>query len=267
MSMPIPLCAPADGLPRLMQGQVMHHRLHPASNHFVYPVFYALLPMQHPERLTNAWFALNRRHWLGLDFHDYGRRDGSNPLDWLRAQLAPAGLAGLVDSGQIWLQTFPRVLGYVFNPVSFWFCHDHTGQLHAVLAEVSNTFGERHSYLLHHPDHRPICTGEVLTADKRFHVSPFFPVVGEYRFTFSAAGDRAFPCRVAIDYSDKRGKALLTAIRGEPEVWNTTTLRRVFWRFPLLTVGVIARIHWQALKLWWKKVPFFRHPSPGPQVR
>lgn len=269
-----PLLAPADGLPRLLLGKVMHHRLHPVVNRFVYPVFYVLLPMQQLARAENASFAVNRRRSFGLslDFRDYGLRDGSDPLDWVRQQLHLAGLDDLAGRGEFWLQTFPRMWGYVFNPVSFWFCHDASRQLVAVLAEVSNTFGERCSYLLHHPDLRPIASGEVFTAEKVFHVSPFFSVEGQYRFTFSipphAVPETGFPGHVAIDYSDSQGKALLTALWGQPRPWTVRNLRQALWRFPLLTLGVMARIHWQALRLWWKKVPFFRYPGlPEPPLR
>ena len=150
------------------------------------------------------------------------------------------------------LQTFPRVLGFVFNPVSFWYCHDRDGRLIAILAEVNNTFGGTHSYLLHRGG-AALVDGAELRADKRFHVSPFNEVEGGYRFRFQL--ERAVQvCR--IDYDDAQGEVLLTAISGQPQAWSAMALLKALARMPFLTLGVVARIHWQALRLWLKGVPF-----------
>jgi DUF1365 family protein len=127
------------------------------------------------------------------------------------------------------------------------------------LAEVSNTFGERHNYLLSHEDGRPLSSEETLTARKVFHVSPFFPVSGEYRFRFSERADARF---VSIDYYDQGQRVLATSIGGHSQALTGRALIGAVLRFPLLTLGVIARIHLQALKLWRLRVPFFRKPLP-----
>ena len=165
---------------------------------------------------------------------------------------------GALADGEIVLQTFPRVLGFVFNPVSFWYCHDGHGQLIAILAEVNNTFGGTHSYLL---DRRgaPLADGEELRAEKCFHVSPFNNIEGGYRFRFKLA--RAIQ-QARIDYDDAEGELLLTAISGKPQPWSARALLSALLRMPVLTLGVVARIHWQALKLWLKGVPFRgAHPA------
>ena len=150
------------------------------------------------------------------------------------------------------LQAFPRVLGYVFNPVSVWECLDRAGQLIAVLAEVNNTFGGTHSYLLHRAG-EALRDGELLTAVKVFHVSPFNEVEGGYRFRFQLQ----HAVQVArIDYDDAEGELLLTSISGKARGWSVAALLGALLRMPLLTLGVITRIHWQALKLWLKGVPF-----------
>ena len=143
---------------------------------------------------------------------------------------------------------------YVFNPVSFWFCYDRSRSLIAVLAEVNNTFGGTHSYLLHN-DGLPLPERQEIRADKRFHVSPFCTVAGHYDFRFRL--DKAVQV-VRIDYHDGAGAGplLLTAISGKPAGWGAASLLRALLRMPLLTFGVVARIHWQALRLWIKKVPF-----------
>jgi uncharacterized protein len=243
--------------PKLYLGRVMHHRLRPAANRFVYPVFFLAIPLGRVETLANRWCSVNRWNLFSFRFADHGARDGSHPLEWIRALLAREGL-GAAD-GEVWLQTFPRVLGYVFNPVSFWFCHDRGGALRAILAEVSNTFGECHSYLLAHADGRPIRPEETLSARKRFHVSPFFPVAGDYRFRFVLREGRAL---VRIDYHDEAGDLLHTSVSGEAVPYSARALLGAFFSHPWMTAAVIVRIHWQAAKLWAKRVPFFPKPVP-----
>ena len=246
--------------PRLFHGKVMHRRLRPATNHFVYSVFFLSVPLSNVAGLANRWFGVNRRGLFSFHFADHGARDGSNPLDWVRGLLAREGLAAA--DGEVWLQTFPRVLGYVFNPVSFWFCHDRSGALRAIVCEVNNTFGEAHCYLLAHPDGRPIRPGEQLASRKVFHVSPFFPVAGGYRFRFINADQRAL---ARIDYHDEIGDLLHTSVSGEAVPYTPRAMLRAFLAYPWMTLGVVARIHWQALRLWAKRVPFFSKPAPPAQ--
>ncbi|MEY2631513.1 MAG: hypothetical protein RIR00_167 [Pseudomonadota bacterium] len=248
--------------PTLCLGQVMHRRLRPAVNAFVYPVFYVQLPLRQLAGAECALFGIERRKLLSFHSRDHGPRDGSPLLPWIEDLLHAHGLPA---DGEIVLQTFPRVLGFVFNPVSFWFCHDRDGQLVAILAEVNNTFGGTHSYLLHQHG-APLADGTELRAEKLFHVSPFNEVEGGYRFRFQRQGPLQ-GCR--IDYDDAAGELLRTSISGKPQPWSTPALLRAFLRMPLLTLGVFARIHWQALKLWLKGVPFRGahlgpHPAPNP---
>ncbi|WP_300451414.1 DUF1365 domain-containing protein [Accumulibacter sp.] len=236
--------------PRLFLGHVMHRRLRPVVHAFVYPVFYIQLPVRDLAAGNCLFFGVDRSSLLSFRQEDHGPRDGSPLLPWISAQLRARGLP---DDGEIILQTFPRLFGYVFNPVSFWFCHDHAGALIAVLAEVNNTFGATHAYLLHEPDGTPLRDGQELWADKEFHVSPFNEITGGYRFRFYL--DRPVPL-ARIDYDDAEGELLLTSISGKPRTWGAAALLGAFLRMPFLTAGVIVRIHWQALKLWLKGVPF-----------
>jgi len=245
-------------LPQLFLGHVMHRRLRPALHAFVYPVFYIQLPVRDLDSGNCAIFSVDRRNLLSFRRKDHGPRDGSPLLPWIQAQLRQHDLA---DDGEITLQCFPRLFGYVFNPVSFWFCHNRDGALIAVLAEVNNTFGGHHSYLLHNPGGAPLGDGQEIRADKAFHVSPFNEIVGGYRFRFHL--ERAAPL-ARIDYDDAEGELLLTSISGKPRAWSTAALLGVFLRMPFLTVGVIWRIHWQALQLWLKGVPFRGARVPQP---
>jgi hypothetical protein len=244
----------------LFFGEVMHSRLRPQRNRFRYPVFFLRVRVDRLDALRRPLLSLDR--WNLFSFHraDHASRDGADLHAWIRALLDAHGIDRA--DGEIWLQAFPRVLGYVFNPVSFWLCQDREGRLRAVLCEVSNTFGERHNYLLAHADQRPIAAGDWLTARKVFHVSPFCEVRGNYRFQFSVD---AQACAVRIDYDDGAGMLLATAVRGVARPLTSAALLRAFLLYPWMTLGVIARIHWQALRLWRKGVPFFRKPLPPAQ--
>lgn len=245
--------------PQIFLGHVMHRRLRPVVNGFVYPVFFIRLPLRDLAAGNCRFFAVDRNSLLSFHQRDHGPRDGSPLLPWIEKLLQERGLP---SDGEIVLQTFPRVFGYVFNPVSFWFCHDRAGALIAVLAEVNNTFGGRHSYLLHNVDASPLREGQELRAEKVFHVSPFNEIEGGYRFRFQL--ERALQT-AHIDYDDADGELLLTAISGKPRAWTPAALLSALARMPFLTAGVMFRIHWQALKLWLKGVPFRgAHPAQQP---
>jgi len=244
--------------PHLFLGHVMHRRLRPAVNAFVYPVFYIQLPVRDLTSANCPIFSVDRANLLSFRQKDHGPRDGSPLLPWIQAQLRQRGLP---DDGEITLQCFPRVFGYVFNPVSFWLCRNREGALIAVLAEVNNTFGGCHSYLLHNPDGAPLVDGQELRAEKEFHVSPFNEIEGGYRFRFHL--DRPVPL-ARIDYDDADGALLLTSISGKGRDWSSAALLAAFLKMPFLTAGVMFRIHWQAMKLWLKGVPFRGAHVPHP---
>ena len=250
----------------LYLGEVLHRRVKPVVNAFRYRVFFLKFPLHRVAELSNPLFAVDRFNLLSFHHADHG--DGADLLAWVRALLAHEAV-GDAD-GEIWLQCFPRVLGYVFNPVSFFFCHRADGRLRAIVAQVNNTFGERHCYLLEAPaatgGETVIRNGQLLTAHKVFHVSPFCAVEGGYRFRFldARAPGAAAPCRnvARIDYHDADGDLILTSISGSAQPFTATALAAAFVRHPMMTFGVVARIHWQALRLWLKHVPFHRKPAP-----
>ncbi len=249
-----------DARPRIGRGLVRHTRLRPASNAFSYRVFFLLLPMRALARDPSA-LALPRNRRGLVSFFDADHGDGGDDsLRWIEALLRREGIDEV--DGEIWLQTFPRVLGYVFNPVSFWYAHRADGSLAAIVAEVNNTFGERHCYLLQPPGRRALRWGQTLNARKVFHVSPFCQLDGSYRFRFlrsdSAAGERIV---ARIDHDDADGPLLLTSLSGTLQPLTRARLRRAFVAQPLHSLGVIARIHWQALKLWLKRVPLVPRSS------
>ncbi len=238
--------APLIGL-----GTVRHARLRPTPHRFAYPTYFLLLPLR---RLREQPETALRRNRFGLiSFHDRDHGDGGpDCLAWLETLLAGEGIADA--DGEIWLHCYPRVLGYAFKPVSFWYCHRADGSLAAIVVEVNNTFGERHCYLLAGPRLR---YGMELQASKVFHVSPFCQVEGLYRFRFLRTADRTV---VRIEHDDAQGPLLVTSVSGELQAFTAASARSAFWTMPLMSFGVIARIHWQALRLWLKRVPWFGKP-------
>lgn len=244
-------------IPLIGRGQVRHTRLRPAANAFAYPTAFLMLPLRSMRQHGNA--ALPRNRAAALSFHDCDHGQGEEDcLSWIDGLLAAEGHH---LTGEVWLHTYPRMLGYAFKPVSFWYCHDGSGQLRVIVVEVNNTFGERHCYLLEAPHY-----GREMSTRKVFHVSPFCRVEGNYRFRFMRALRDGRERTIArIDYDDAQGPLLQTSVAGTLEPLTAASLRSVLLSHPLMTLGVIARIHWQALRLWLKRVPFFHKPQPPGQ--
>ncbi len=238
-------------------GEVRHTRLQPVRNAFSYGTYFLMLPLRSMAAHGAGTLAHNR--FGALSFYDADHGDGRPPaqggaLGWLDQLLASEGIHDA--TGEVWLHCYPRVLGFTFKPVSFWYCHRQDGSLRAILVEVNNTFGERHCYLLDRARF-----GQELRADKVFHVSPFCRVEGTYRFRFMVTGDRGRTV-ARIDYDDVSGPLIETSVSGRLQPLTAATQRHALWHYPAMTLGVVVRIHWQALKLWLKNVPFFTKPQP-----
>ena len=262
---------------QLCFGLVRHKRLRPVVNAFEYRSYYLRLPVVVNGTAGTAGAGaaaaapfgcalFSRNRFNLLSFYDADHGDGVTPLaDWIGALLRREGVPDA--DGEIWLQAMPRVLGFVFNPISFWFCHRADGALRAVVCDVRNTFGERHFYLL--DNGAAIPWGREMAARKVFHVSPFCGVDGHYRFRFMRAqrtpgapgAERTLAC---IDYSDANAGAplLQTSVSGSAVALTNGAVVTAFFTYPLLTFGVVARIHFQALRLFLKRLPF--HPKPAP---
>jgi DUF1365 family protein len=239
--------------PLLGVGEVRHKRLRPREHAFAYPTYFLLLPMR--ALATSATPALRRNAFGLLSFHDRDHgAGGADALAWLDGVLASEAINDA--TGEVWLHTYPRVLGFVFKPVSFWYCHRSDNTLAAIVVEVNNTFGERHCYLLAGDG---LAYGREQRAGKVFHVSPFCSVEGSYRFRFMRTADRTV---ARVDHDDEAGALLQTSVSGHLAPLDAAAVRRAFFGMPLMTLGVVARIHWHALQLWRKRVPFFSKPAP-----
>ena len=237
-------------VPQIGFGQVRHTRLKPVRHAFNYPTYFLMLPLR--ALATGLKTALSRNRWAALSFYDKDHGDGrADALAWIDELLKSEGIDDA--TGEVWLHCYPRVLGYTFKPVSFWYCHGADNSLRAIVVEVNNTFGERHCYLLDKP-----VFGIEQHASKVFHVSPFNHVEGSYRFRFMTS---QFNTLARVDYDDATGPSLETSVSGLLEILTSQSIRKALWRYPAMTIGVIARIHWQALKLWRKRMAYVPKPS------
>lgn len=241
---------------RLYEGRVFHRRLRPRVHELSYRVFYMLLDLDEVPALARRSRLFGHNRFGIFSFHDRDHGDGTGtPVrEWVEAQLSRAGIE--TDGGRIDLLCFPRILGYVFNPLSVYFCHRKDGALAAVLYEVNNTFGDRHSYLI------PVADGEAerLAQDcsKAFYVSPFLPVAGRYHFKLRRPGERF---ALTIRESDAGGALLTASFSGEARVFSEAALLAAFLRHPLMTLKVMAGIHIEAAKLWRKGLRLVARPS------
>lgn len=228
-----------DSPHRLWSAKVFHRRLFPRENSFSYRVFYTLLNSPHQIRHINK---------------DHGKRDGSSALVWA----ADIFRRKKIEVENIQLLTIPRIMGYFFCPVSFWLGW-RENQLYGVICEVNNTFKQTHSYVCYHSTLHPITANMRFTAKKEFHVSPFFPRAGEYYFRFDLPANQR-QWRISIDYFHEGRRELSTALWGEIKPITHLNMAYEYFRCPFITIKVIFLIHYQALKLWFKKAGFHRLP-------
>jgi len=238
-----------------IQGSTFHGRHGSIENAFRYSVDYVAID---PERAQpKPWlFGRNAARLISLRDRDHGGAPGEGRgAAWLREVLQAHECD--VD-GRLELLAQPRVLGHVFNPVSFWLCYDRSDVLRVVVAEVTNTYGDRHSYICRHENGAPITREDTLQATKIFHVSPFQPITGDYTFRFDISDARI---GIWITYGTP-GAGLMATLTGKR---TKLTNRAILWmglRRPLGSRRVLGLIHWQALKLWWKGASWHVRPEP-----
>ena len=236
-------------------GVTYHGRKGDIKNAFRYSVDYMLLDAE-AEVSGPSLFTRNGRGVMALDDADHGGPPkAGRGAPWVRDVLQAHQITGVA---KIELLAQPKVLGHVFNPVSFWLCRRDDAALIAVIAEVTNTFRDRHSYLVHHPDLRPIAPKDRLQASKILHVSPFQPVEGGYEFRFDIRDDRI---GVWIDYSRGAGGLIATLTGARAPLTNRAILMSMLRR-PFGARRVLTLIHWQALKLWMKRAAYRPRPVP-----
>ena len=239
----------------LYAGTVVHARLRPRQHRLSYRVFWALLDLDQLPSLGRRLRLFSHNRWNIVSFHDTGHGEGSaEPLRaYVERQLVAAGIEPA--GGSIRLLCMPRILGYAFNPISIYYCHASDGALQALLYEVNNTFGDRHSYLI------PVAAGQGERIEqsccKALHVSPFMDMDLTYAFSVTVPGERV---ALAIRVSDSDGTVLNTALAGRQRAFTDAGLAWLLVTHPFLTLKVTGAIHWQALRLWLKGVALRSRP-------
>lgn len=246
----------------LYRGAVMHQRRRPKPHRLSYRVFWLLLDLAEIDDLDRRLRLFSRGRTNLLSFHDrdYGDGSGASLRPQVEAWLRRADID--IGAGPIRLLTMPRVLGYVFNPISLYYCHETDGRLAAVIYEVTSTFGERRAYVIPVPVEDQQAGLIRQGAAKALYVSPFLGMEMDYEFRGHAPGERL---DLAITGLDAEGPLITAVMSGERRPLKDRDLLAAAVAVPLLTLKVIAAIHWEALKLWLKGVPLTRQPPTAPE--
>lgn len=244
---------------KIIYSEVGHARLSPKKNSFKYKVFFTKIPVTHDDTVvTPKLFSLNKWNILSVMYSDHGaKNDNTGWYEYITLELEKAKIK-TKTTDKIYLCCFPRVFGYAFNPISYWLIETADGKLRAVMCEVRNTFKQNHNYLLSKPDKSFISFDDLLYADKKLFVSPFNKVEGRYEFKFK---NTAHEFKSIINYYDGNGKHILkTFMGGNIETLTTTKILKSLVIYPAMTLLVVVRIHWQAIRLYFKKVkPTLKH--------
>jgi uncharacterized protein len=242
----------------LYVGDVMHARLKPVGHRFTYRVMSLLIDLGQLGEADrqSPLFGVNRAALYSFHEKDHGNRDGSSLRAYARARAMEHGID--LTGGRVLLLCYPRLLGYTFNPLSIYFCHCADGTLALVIYEVRNTFGEIHSYVL------PLRACEVSPAgirqvqDKLFYVSPFVAMRMRYHFRISPPRENV---KLRILETDRDGPLLAATFIGRRRALTSRTLLAAFFQLPLMTLKIMAAIHWEALRLWLKGARLVPRPE------
>ncbi len=245
----------------LYAGLVMHARLKPKPHRFNYRTYNLAIDLDRLDEAHKAsrFFSVGRFNLLSFRESDHGEGAAAGLAGHARALLARAGLQTPVH--RLTLLCYPRVLGFVFNPISVYFAHDRKDRLVGMIYEVRNTFGDMHSYVA------PVAEGEWSEAGLRqeraklFHVSPFVGMAATYRFRVRPPAEEV---ALRILECDERGPLLAATFHGKRRPLGDRAVLAAFVSVPLLTLKVVAGIHIEAMKLWWKGIAFFGRPAPPP---
>nr|WP_047167976.1 DUF1365 family protein [Sphingomonas sp. Y57] len=245
-------------------GTVFHRRFRPRAHNLRYRIFQCLFDIDEIDVISTRCKLFSRNRFNLFSFHDrdYGDRSGAPLRGQVEALMRRAGQEP--DGGPIRLLTMPRMLGHVFNPLSVWFCHRRDGSLATIVYEVTNTFKERHSYVIPVADNHGRDTLIRQTCDKCFYVSPFMDLDMRYDFTVEPPMEKT---RVVVAGADAEGPLIIAAFQGVRRELGDGALLGAFLRHPLLTLKVVAGIHVEALRLLLKRIGVRRHvPAAGDGV-
>jgi DUF1365 family protein len=242
----------------LVKTVVYHKRYTPAIHHFSHKIFYIALNINaFKTPPVSRFFSINSWNLFSIFLKDYGFQTITDAKTYVMETLS----SFKIDTNSVTnivLLTLPRVLGYVFNPVSFWLCLNQDEELIAVYVEVNNTFGERHGYVCCGDLNQPISKNQIITRNKVFHVSPFCQVEGYYEFRFDMSSQKI---NIDINYLKKNDPIITTSIRGKRTPFLDKNLLKYFFIYPFQTLKVIFLIHYHAFLLWFKKVAYVKKPK------
>lgn len=244
---------------RLYFGSVLHNRLRPRPHRFRYKLFWTLFDLDEVADLSDRYwlFSHNRFNLVSLQDRDHGDGSGRALRPQIERLLVDNGIS--FEGGTVCLFCMPRVLGYGFNPLSIYFCHRKDDSLAAIIYEVHNTFGERHSYVF---DASEAGLRSAHGCGKRFFVSPFLDMAMRYEFRTRLPTERF---AITIRGTNADGTLIHASISGAAAPFSTAMLLHGLLRYPLMTLKVTAAIHWQAFRLWLKGIGVRRKPAPPEQ--
>jgi len=242
--------------PYLIKGEVMHQRFFPKKNYFNYKSTYISVPISQINQLKKTLFSIDRFNIFSFNNKDYSKNHGHNIDSWLRDILQKNNINNIKE---IILVTHPKIMGYLFNPVSFWLCFDDKNQLIAVLNQVTNTAKQQHNYLCFKDDYSPINNNDWLEAQKKFYVSPFMKITGNYKFKIIYKNDEL---KFIINYIVNGKLKLTTSLNCDFKKLNNKNLLKSFFTIPFATLKTIILIHYQAGKLFFKKIKYDKYPKP-----
>ena len=236
----------------IYNGSVIHKRFKPKEHFFKYKVFSLLIDLSELDDLDKriSFFSINKFNLISFYEKDHGERDGSSLIDWVKLNLKNNNINS--ENIKIKLLCYPRILGYVFNPLSVFFVYDENEKLISILYEVKNTFGEQHTYVFRVDNESNLIQNN---CSKKFHVSPFIEMDCKYFFRILNPADKL---SVIIDQYDTEGKILFASQEGRKSDLNSKQLIKSYLKHPLMTFKIISAIHFEAFKLWVKGIKFVK---------
>ena len=236
----------------IYNGKVIHKRFKPKEHFFKYNVFSLFIDLSELDQLNDSinFFSLNRFNLISFYEKDHGDRDGSSLMEWVKNNLSINKIS--TDNIRVKLLCYPRILGYVFNPLSIFFVYDKNENLISILYEVKNTFGEQHTYVFKVESDNKLIQNN---CSKKFHVSPFIEMDCNYFFRILYPGEKL---SVVIDQYDQEGKILFASQDGERCNLTSKNLMKSYLKHPLMTFKIISAIHFEAFKLWIKGIRFIK---------
>ena len=236
----------------IYNGSVIHKRFKPKKHFFKYKVFSLFIDLSELPKLNSNlnFFSLNKFNLISFYEKDHGDRDGSSLFEWVKNNLSKNSIS--TENIKVKLLCYPRILGYVFNPLSIFFVYDKNENLISILYEVKNTFGEQHTYVFKVENENKLVQNN---CSKKFHVSPFIEMECNYFFRILNPGKKL---SVIIDQYDKEGKILFASQDGERSDLTSKNLMKSYAKHPLMTFKIISAIHFEAFKLWIKGIKFIK---------